>query len=401
MFDDAPGGPLRIFPQPLRRAMAAAVLLLVGSSAVASSIDEQKRDVQRIRNLSFVSDVKTVSIDRKELPRYLRAQLENSLPYSFDEYARILSALRLIETPAAASEPKLLDLLLQQVLAFYDPLTHTYFAIRQLPDSLPEEAKALPLDDAVAVHELTHALQDQHFAIGRKDYALRNDWDASLALHAVIEGDATLVMMAKLAGISGISLEDLVSNDMLVNALSTAAAMMRTDNSSTPRYFIDELAFPYVQGLRFVIEAYRRGGWAAVDRIYGDPPRSTREILHSDEYFAGRHTTNAFSAQPPMKLPRLLTVEHLGEYHWAFLLGAAGARGWVGDRVTIADDEFCQPTVLVETRWESQERAAAFRTAYAAFLQKENIDATVVARGNDVNVAYGADPVLVERFITR
>jgi hypothetical protein len=94
-------------------------------------------------------------------------------------------------------------------------------------------------------------------------------------------------------------------------------------------------------------------------------------------------------------------VEHLGEYHWAFLLGAANARGWAGDRVTIADDEFCRPTVLVETRWESPARAAAFRTAYAVFLEKEKVDATFVAHGNDVNVAYGADPVLVERFITR
>lgn len=384
------------------RALSAVIaLFFIAATAGASSIAQQKAEAQEIRQLAFTTDVKTVTIDRAALPKYLHAQLESSLPYSFADYGRILSTLRLIEKPAAASESNLLDLLQQQVLAFYDPLTHVYYAIDKLPEGLPPEAKALPLEDAVAVHEFTHALQDQHFKIGMKDFALRNDWDASLALHAVLEGDATLVMMAKLASAGGMTLEDLVSNDMLVNALGSAAAMMRADNGNAPRYFLEELAFPYVQGLRFVIEAYRSGGWDAINRIYSDPPRSTRDVIHSREYFAGRRTPNAFNAQPPFKVDRLLSVEHLGEFHWAFLVGAPNATGWVGDRVTLVDDEYCRPTVLVETRWQSAERAAAFRKAYEAFLAKENVDATFVAHGNDVDVAYGADPVLIERFISR
>ncbi|HEY2324306.1 MAG TPA: hypothetical protein VGJ82_15715, partial [Thermoanaerobaculia bacterium] len=71
------------------------------------------------------------------------------------------------------------------------------------------------------------------------------------------------------------------------------------------------------------------------------------------------------------------------------------------DRVTIAQDAFCNATVLVETKWESPARAAAFRAAYSAFLKKENVDAEVRTRGNEVDVAYGADPALVEQFITR
>jgi hypothetical protein len=388
--------------EPMRRPfILAALLLFVAAGALAGSLEEQKQEAVRIRGLSFIHDVRAISIDRSELPGHLHRQLMASLPYSFADYGRVLAALRLIDTAQAASEPKLLDLLEQQVLAFYDPLTHTYFAIRQLPNAIPAEARQLPLEDAVAVHELTHALQDQHFSIGLKDYGLRNDWDGSMALHAVIEGDATLVMMAKLASVSGMTLDDLVSNDMLVSGLSAAAAMMRSDNDGTPRYFIDQLAFPYVQGSRFVIEAYRRGGWKAVNQIYADPPRSTRDVMHPEEYFAGRRTANAFTTQPPFAVQRLLTVEHLGEYHWSFLLGGDNARGWRGDRATIVDDAFCQPTVLVETRWESPQRAAAFRAAYASFLDKQGIDADLVQRGSDVDVAYGADPVLAARFMKR
>jgi hypothetical protein len=389
--------------QPMsRRLLVLVVALLLGVGGVfASTIEDNIREAQRIRGLSLLHAVRTETIDRSQLPGYLHAQLASSLPYSFDEYAQILAALQLIDSPSAARESKLLDLLQQQVLAFYDPVSHTYFAIRQLPEALPAEARELPLEDAIAVHELTHALQDQHFAIGKADRELRDDWDASLALHAVIEGDATLVMMARLAGATGMSLDELVRNDMLVNALGTAAAMMRSDNSDTPRYFVDELAFPYVQGLRLVIAAYRHGGWDAINRIYSDPPRSTREVMHPDEYFAGHHTPNAFNSKPPIEVPGVVSVEHLGEYHWSFLLGADNARGWLGDRATIVVDAFCQPTVLIETKWESPQRAAAFRNAYVDFLRKRNAAPDASLRGNEVDVGYGADAALVERFITR
>jgi hypothetical protein len=397
------GLPAAAVDQPMSRRLPVLVvaLLLGASSILAANIEDDIREAQRIRGLSLLRTVRTQTIDRSQLPAYLHAQLASSLPYSFDEYAQILAALQLIDSPGEARESKLLDLLQQQVLAFYDPLSHTYFAIRQLPDALPAEARELPLEDAIAVHELTHALQDQHFAIGKADRDLRDDWDASLALHAVIEGDATLVMMATLAGATGMSLDELVKKDTLVSALGSAAAMMRSDNSDTPRYFVDELAFPYVQGLRLVIEAYRRGGWDAINRIYADPPRSTREVIHPDEYFAGHHTPNAFNSSSPIDVPGIVSVEHLGEYHWSFLLGADNARGWLGDRATIVVDAFCQPTVLIETKWESPQRAAEFRNAYLDFLRKRNAAPDASLRGNEVDVAYGADAALVERFVTR
>src|SRR5258708_13099118 len=43
-------------------------------------------------------------------------------------------------------------------------------------------------------HELTHALQDQHFNLRRFERWPKGDSDAELAAHALIEGDATLAM---------------------------------------------------------------------------------------------------------------------------------------------------------------------------------------------------------------
>ncbi|HEX3580832.1 MAG TPA: hypothetical protein VH087_03660 [Thermoanaerobaculia bacterium] len=387
-----------------KRLLGVAVLLLLASSAAAGSpaesIAQSIKDVEKIRGLTFLGPVKVVSIERDKLPVYLRAQFEKSLPYSFDDYMLLLESLRLVEPGTKNPEQSLIDLMQQQVLAFYDPLTHVYYAIDKLPSGLPAVPTGMALEDSVAVHELTHALQDQRFGIGKEDVATRHDTDANLALHSLIEGEASLVMMAKMLEPMGATIDTIAKDDTMIDALAKASVAMTTDGT-TPRYFVESLVVPYTAGMKFVIAGYRRGGWAAVTRVYKNPPHSMREILHPDEYFSGKRTTNPFSLTPPVPVSHVLSVEHLGEWHWQFLVGPDASEGWTGDRVTVAQDAFCDPTVLVETTWESPERAAAFRTAYTRFLKKEKVDAEVRTRGNEVDVAYGADPALVERFITR
>ena len=273
-----------------KRLIGVAALVLLAWSAGAASLDQSIKNVEKIRGLKFLGPVKTVSIERDKLPAYLRAQFEKSLPYSFDDYMLLLESLRLVEPDAKNPEQSLIDLMQQQVLAFYDPLTHVYYAIDKLPSGLPAAPSGLALEDSVAVHELTHALQDQRFGIGKEDVATRHDTDANLALHALIEGEASLVMMVKMLEPMGATVDSIVENDTMIDALAKASTAMTT-NQTTPRYFVESLVVPYTAGLKFVIAAYRRGGWAAVSRVYSNPPRSMREIMHPDEYFSGKRTT--------------------------------------------------------------------------------------------------------------
>jgi hypothetical protein len=55
--------------------------------------------------------------------------------------------------------------------------------------------------------------------------------------------------------------------------------------------------------------------------------------------------------------------------------------------------------VLVETHWESADRAKAFRDAYATFLGGRGLDALLALDGTRVRAAYGADAKLMESFI--
>ncbi len=379
-----------------RRTLAATLLALLALSARGATMEEEMRAVERIRGLSFLAPVTTVELDRRDLPAHLREQFQKTLPYSTEDWVDVLRALRLVDQGTTADPviSSLIKLYESQVLAYYDPPSKTFYTLRQLPDAVKGLPISEQLDTGIAIHELTHALQDQHFAIGAKDLALRDDADGNLAYHALIEGEATLVMLAYMLEQSGASLEDMLGSDMLGGALSAAAS--QTLPVGGPPYFNEMLKFPYVDGLRFVITAYRRGGWKELDRVYANPPRSTREILHPADYFEHRFTPEPFNRKPAIPVPRLLSVEHLGEWHWRFLAGAQNAEGWMGDRVTIAQNAFCEPTVLVETRWDSEEHARRFYDAYTRSLEDASLSKI---DGRSVKVAYGADRKLKERFL--
>jgi hypothetical protein len=377
------------------------VLALVTASARAASLDAEMKTVEKLRGLTFERPVVLRTITRAELPTILRAQMEKSLPYSPDDYALILRALQLVDNGTSDLVGSMLDLYQSQVLAFYDPLTHIYYAIDQPPAAAAGMLDGEVMRESVAIHELTHALQDQRFHLGVRDQALQKDTDASMALHALMEGEATLVMIDYVLDRAGQKMDDMLANPEVLSMLMTSLnGADKTLDPSTPKYFAESLKFPYSEGLKLVIDGYRRGGWKMVDRMNENPPRSTREILHPSEYFErlGKAAVASTPFDDQSKLPGALTVEHLGEFHWRFLVGDAGA-GWVDDRVTVTQNLQCDPTVLVETRWENADRARAFRDAYTNFLRGRGVEALLALDGTRVRAAYGADAKLMESFI--
>jgi hypothetical protein len=386
----------------LRRfSIVISLFVLASAAAHAASLESEMKTVERLRGLTFDHPVVQRTITRGDLPNVLRAQMEKSLPYSPDDYALVLRALQLVDAGSSDLVRTMLDLYQSQVLAFYDPLTHTYFALDQLPPAASGLVDNDILRESVVIHELTHALQDQRFHAGARDLALQKDTDGGLALHALMEGEATLVMLDYVLDRAGQKMEDAMSSPealaLLTSSINGADA---TIDRSTPRYFAESLKFPYAEGLKLVIEGYRRGGWKMVDRMDENPPRSTREVLHPSEYFA-RLAGNA-PAPPAFSdksaTPGTLTVEHLGEFHWRFLVGESGA-GWIDDHVTVAQNVQCQPTVLVDTKWEDAAHARKFRDAYAAFLHGRGIEPRIALEGSRVKAAYGADETLMESFI--
>jgi hypothetical protein len=359
-------------------------LVLLASCANASPLAPAMKAVEEIRGHKFTGEVRTVAIDRADLSKHLEDQMKKGTPYSLEDWGRILRALQLVDVDGKEIVPKLLSLYEAQVLAFYDPHTHTYYSIKQLP-KLPAEALKLAdpkvLEETVMVHELMHALQDQRFGLSVKEKAVLSDTDANLAYHAVLEGEAVLVMVAHMLGKSGISIDEVIKDDSMLGMITSAAAAEQMIDPSTPPYFAHMLKFPYLDGMKFVVHAYRRGGWKELDRVHANPPRTTREILHPDEYFNRTFKSEPFDKTKPAGA---IATEHLGEFHWRFLVGAEAATGWVNDRAVV----FRDGRVQVDTKWESPERATAFAAAYEAFLKKRGVTATVTRDGAAVKAAY-------------
>jgi hypothetical protein len=369
------------------RAARFLVFFLLASCANASPLEPGMKAVEEIRGRKFVREVKNVSIDRSDLAAHLREQMEKSTPYSLDDWSNILRSLQLVDTKTEDIVPRLLALYESQVLAFYDPHSHTYYSIKQLP-KLPEGAAKLAdpklLEETVMVHELMHALQDQQFGLSEKEKALIRDTDANLAYHAVLEGEAVLVMVAHMLNKAGADFDEVMRDDTLVGMVTSAAQAEQMIDPSTPKYFAQMLKFPYIDGVKFAIAAYRRGGWKELDKVHANPPRSTREILHPEEYFDGKFKAEAFDGAKPAG--DWMTVEHLGEFHWRFLVGEPASRGWVNDRVAVAKNG----RVHAETKWESPQAAETFAKAYAGFLSARGIEASVSRDGTAVLVSYTA-----------
>jgi hypothetical protein len=353
----------------------------------AASLDPGMKAVEKIRGRKFLREVKHTAIDRKDLQKHLHEQMLKSTPYSIEDWGTVLRSLQLVDEPPAEILPKLYALYESQVLAFYDPYSHTYYSIRQLPKLQGEMAKMIDpemLEETVMVHELTHALQDQHFSLAAKEKANMRDTDANFAYHAVLEGEGVLVMMVHMITKMGVDFDEVIKDEAMLGTVMSAASADQMIDPSTPKYFGEMLKFPYLEGLKFVLAAYKRGGWKELDRIHANPPRSSREILNPDDYFSKKFKPEPFDETKPAG--DVIAVEHLGQFHWGFLVGAANAKGWMNDRVIISRGG----KVRAETKWETPAQATAFADAYGAFLKKRGLEPKIEKSGVNVAVDYTA-----------
>src|SRR5690349_5611921 len=113
-------------------------------------------------------------------------------------------------------------------------------------------------------HELTHALQDQHFNLKRFEHWPKGDSDAQLAAHALVEGDATLAMKLYMEK------NPLVTFAFLRSLRGQGDTMEQYKQA--PRALRESLLFPYDEGSEWAEQLYKRGGWETVSRAFKKLP---------------------------------------------------------------------------------------------------------------------------------
>jgi hypothetical protein len=372
-------------------AFVLALILLAGSGVVAfqgaaaikkpdaaalSATDEILKSVSLLRELNIKHMVKAGFKTKDEIEASVIRDLdENTSPGEFEATQKTLLKLGLV-----GKEFRLRDfivkLLREQVAGYYEPKTKDFYLASWLP--LSEQKK-------VIAHELVHALQDQHFNLRRFERWPKGDSDAELAVHSLVEGEATLIMiqydfqqqgmrldMTKIGPLTERLLEgDINENDPNYPVLSTAPNVLR-----------ENLQFPYIYGAGFVQAVLKSRSWQGLDSAYEYLPASTEQIMHPERFLSRDNPVKIdmpdLTASFGQDWKRSDADVH-GEFGFQVILGEfiakpaarKAATGWGGDRYALYENKATGATALVEyTTWDSASDAKEFFDAYSERTEK-------------------------------
>ena len=334
--------------------------------------DLVERQVTEIRGLPFKSPVNYQLLDRKQIKATIAAKLAEV--FSDAEFAGMTAGfarlgLLPVDYPLKA---KYIDLLGEQVAAFYDQHQHKLFMFEDA--SLDNSQNRI-----VLAHELTHALQDQHFELRRLPLEIKTNDDRAAAASAFIEGEATLVMS-----------EYMLKNFSLAALKDSLGATFGQDMaqlSEAPPFLREMLIFPYLRGQEFCAALFARGGYAALTQAYAAPPSSTTQILHPEKFLAPTREEPLPVEWPVTEIDgqKPIADNVLGEFGIRVLLsqwvdsatGERAAAGWRGDRYLC----FAKGDALVwKTLWHNAAEAEEFVAAKRLTLEKRYANETDRAR---------------------
>lgn len=361
-------------PRPRLLPAVLAITLLVAcrgeSPRDATTLEQHELDslvtslmpaVAEATGLEFKSTPRAAIRSKDEVRTYLLAKLATELPQA--RIDGIVSAYRLLGLLPDTLDIAALfvDLYTEQVAGFYEPDSSMLYAVAG--------ADALTLR-ATLSHELVHALQHQYLPLDSILHDTR-DADRLAAAQAVLEGQATLVMLLVLAPDGGF-LDDDDSWTRLREQLGAPQAGLDVFNNA-PLVIRTGLIFPYLEGATFM-------RWFRNNRGTEQPfgplmPTSTEQILHPARYQQQDHP---IVLRFPGDSADVIHEDTFGEYESLVLRSAlAGITavatdlpiGWDGDRMRVyrSDDG---PALVWYTVFDEAGFADNFRTRVIGGLSR-------------------------------
>lgn len=344
----------------------------ITSAEVTKLTEEVLKQASEIRGLKLLTPVKSGAQSRAQIEQMVIKNFEEeSTPEELEAEFKSLVVFGLVQKDFKYRE-FLTKLLTEQIAGFYDPKKKEFY----LADWNP-----LELQKPVMAHELTHALQDQHFDLKRFEKWPDGDGDRELAIHALIEGDATALMIDYLMKPLGQSVTKIPKSLLdQMNAETNGPGMEVI--SAAPNAIRESLLFPYASGLGFAYDLLKAQGWEGVSKAYQSLPQSTEQILHPAKYLSNEMPVKIELADVAGVLGkgwRRLTFDVNGEFGYYLLLAQyldktvarKAAEGWGGDQYAVFENATKTRTTAVHvSRWDSTSDAAKFFEAYEARTSK-------------------------------
>jgi hypothetical protein len=365
-----------LFISPIASAWQGQITVPKADEDALKATDEILQVVSKIRQLEIKQPVKRGAKSREEIKASVIRDLDDSnTPAEFEATAKTLKKLGLLPKEFKLRD-YMISLLTEQVAGFYDPKTEFFYLASWIP---------LAEQKTVIAHELTHALQDQHFNLKRFEKWPKGDSDAETAAHALAEGEATIVMYQYDFGEKGIPFD--VTKLPSLTELLLAEGTDQDDKkfpilSHAPTVLKEGLQFPYFYGAGFVQAVLKKGGWARLNEAYATLPASTEQVMHPEKFLAGEAPVKLELADLSATLGRdwkRIDTDVNGEFGFQILLSEfidkqkakLAAAGWGGDRYATYEERATGDLVVAQfTTWDSDKDAEEFFMAYANRTEK-------------------------------
>lgn len=302
------------------------------------------------RELPFLRDVTVELADDDEFVERLLADFDEGVE-DLEAAGHVLRALGLV--PAGLDLVEAMRTALGAgVVGFYDTET----------DELVVRGTDLgPYVRTVIVHELTHALDDQHFELHRPELEDAPD-ESGFGFTVLLEGSASAVEEAYRATFTPAEEAEARATELEIS--------LGMDLDAVPFVLLEALTAPYQLGPHFVGELVAEGGQAAVDDAYADPPTTSEAVILPDVYLAGEGMVDvpAPAADGPVVDDGVLGAFGLAQLLGEGVLVISGLSpseavvGWGGDRYVawLDGDRACVRANLVgDTPRDTEEIADA------------------------------------------
>jgi len=212
------------------------------------------------------------------------------------------------------------------------------------------------------VHELTHALQDQHFDLTRIDRMASTG--AQTAFQSLFEGDAVRIEEAYAAS--------LTAPERAAYATERNAQKGSADTglASVPPALVTLFGAPYDLGAMLLAVLEHKNGNAAIDDAFRNPPVDEAQVFDPWVYLAN---------QQPDKVADPATAKGENRFH----SGDFGALSWF---VTISQRIDPHPALQAADAWAGDRYVAFERNKQVCV--RADIDATSAAAGDRLAAAF-------------
>ncbi|MGQ0614970.1 MAG: hypothetical protein ACT4PV_14640 [Planctomycetaceae bacterium] len=383
-------------------------------------VEVLRKKLEAMAPRKFKHGVKVAFQNDAEFKAYLLVQLDKEFPAEKAEGMQAAwTALGLLPE-GLDLRGTLVDALVSQAAAYYDPEQDTFFVVKKIPALMA---------GPIYLHELQHAIQDQVLGLDTimKAAVATGNEDRQQAVRFLFEGEATYLMNLYALGAMGrdpkkaaaaleMSLRMMAEMpfETLLQMTEGSAEMMGEEMKEgmaaaqkIPRYILRTLYDAYFRGAYAIHKVMAAKGWEGVDALFANPPASTELLLHPEKLLAEVRDEPKEVALPDLSgaLGTRLYESTLGEGSILILLtdqlaegdqekGKAAAAGWGGDRFAAYKTDTGRVVLAWLTVWDSEEDAAQFQEAYTTAATARNAarewpEALIARRGATVVILEG------------